>query len=437
MLVAVFVCNIYRAATQGIIIDEAFTHQHFIAPPLHQVVMSYSGNDHVLNSLLAKVTTGLFGVSELTLRMPSLLGGLIYLLAVRAIVLYTFSAEWGVAAFALLSLNPFALDFLSAARGYGLGLGFLMSALWFFQRSKWYPGGVCCGLEIASNLSFAFPVAGFCAMVMLFDVTKTNYWWFVERVCIPAAMLTFIFYVLPSRSADAEQFAYGATSLADALLSYVNLTFLRKSPPFAHLVESSAEALAILILVCSVVACVAILINRSQTPVDRLIVLIGGAMTLCLAITWFAHVTVRIGYPLTRYGIYWPVMLSLGGVALADRFVRIRALRWTALALVALCVAQFLNEFEVSYYEEWRYDAGSKRFATFILQMVGKGNERFACAAHLPHSRIFYRDLNHAEWEVDPDPKADGALDVLLEDEFRSDLKLLHRDPVSNAVVMQ
>jgi hypothetical protein len=274
-------------------------------------------------------------------------------------------------------------------------------------------------------------------MVLLLDVTRTNYWLFVERVCIPVTMIAFVFYVFPSRSADPEQFAYGATSLVDALLSYVYLTFLRKSPPFAPLVESSAETLAIVILVCSAVVCVAMLRNKSQAPADRLIVLNGGAMALCLAITWFAHVTIRIGYPLTRYGIYWPVMLSLGGVALADRFARLRVLRWTALALAALCIAQFLHEFEVSYYEEWRYDSGSKRIAAFILQTAGNGKQQIVCGGILVHSLTFYRNLIHADWVVNPEPKAEGALYVFVEEDFRPDLKLLYRDPVSHAVVMQ
>jgi hypothetical protein len=437
LLVAVFAVNIYRAATQGITLDEAFTYQHFVAPPLYQVMTSYDANHHVVNSLLAMLTTRLFGVSELTLRIPSLLGGLIYLLAVRAIVLYVFSAEWAIAAFALLSLNPFVLDYLSAARGYGLALGFLMCALWFLLRSRWSPGGICCGLAVASNLSFAYPVVALAAMVLLADVTKASFGRFLERVSVPAVVIPFVMYVLPLSHANSQQFAFSAPSLMHALRGYVDLTFLRKWPPFVGLVESSAEGLAILILVCSAVACVVILRNRAQTPADRVIVLNGGAMVVCLAITWLAHVTVGTGYPLTRYGLYWPVMISLGGVALVDRYVRMRALRWTALVLPALCIAQFLYEFEVRYYGEWRYDAGSKRIAAFILRKDGTGPLRIACSPLLQYSLGFYSNLNHAGWVIIEGPKAEGDLHVLMEEDFRPDLKLLYRDAVSHVVVMQ
>jgi hypothetical protein len=437
LLVAVFAANIYRAATQGITIDEAFTYQHFVAPPFYQVMTSYDTNHHVVNSLLAKLTTGLFGVSELTLRMPSLLGGLIYLLAVRAIVLYVFSVEWAIAAFALLSLNPFVLDYLSAARGYGLALGFLMSALWFLLRSKWYPGGLCCGLAIASNLSFAYPVVALVAMVLLADVTKASFGRFLERVCIPAVVLPFVMYVIPLTHARPEQFALSAPSLLSALQSYVYFTFMRKLPPFVRLVASSAEGLAILILVCCAVASIAILRNKSQTPADRLILLNGGTMLVCLAITWLGHITLGLGYPLSRFGVYWPVMLSLGGAALVARYVRIRAFRWTALAVPALCIAQFLNAFEVSYYQEWIFDAGSKRIAALILRKQATGPLRIACSGLLQFSLGFYANLNHAGWVISGDPMADGEFHVLMEEDFRPDLKLLYRDPVSHAVIMQ
>ena len=160
-------------------------------------------------------------------------------------------------------------------------------------------------------------------------------------------------------------------------------------------------------------------------------------MVVCLAITWLGHVTVGLGYPLSRFGVYWPVMISLGGAALAARYILIRAFRWTALAVPALCIAQFLNEFEVRHYQEWIYDAGSKRIAAFILQTHGAGPLRIACSGLLQFSLGFYATLNHTGWVIIEGPMTDGDLHVLIEEDSRPDLKLLYRDPVSRVVVMQ
>ena len=69
--------NVYRAATQSVTIDEAFTYNAFLAGPVDDLFTKYDANHHILNSLLAKLSISLLGLSELTLRLPSLLGGLL------------------------------------------------------------------------------------------------------------------------------------------------------------------------------------------------------------------------------------------------------------------------------------------------------------------------------------------------------------------------
>ena len=437
LLVALFVVNIYRAATQGITVDEAFTYQHFVAPPFSKVMTSYDVNHHVLNSLLAKLTTSLFGVSDLTLRMPSLLGGLIYLIAVRAIVLHVFSAGWALAAFGLLSLNPFVLDYLSAARGYGLALGFLLSALWFLLRSKWYSAGICFGLAAGANLSFLYPIGGLLGMVAVVDVSKKNIGVLLERVAVPFVVLPFVLYVVPLSRASPKQFVFSPPTLLTSFWYLVKYTFGRNQVPLTNWVLVGTEVLVLLVLAGSAAACIVILLNKPCTSLDRLILLNGGGMLLCLAITWLAHVTVGAGYPYSRTEVYWPVMLTLGGVALIDRFVRWPVLRWPAWGLAALCLAGFVYEFETGYYDEWRFDAGSKRIANLILEKGGRGPVRIACSGILQHSLRFYSNLNHTKWQIIEDPHADGDFHVLLHEDYRPELKLLYQDPVSGSVIMQ
>ena len=68
---------------------------------------------------------------------------------------------------AALSLNPFILDFLSAARGYGLALAFFAVALHQLTGAflkdergfgrRWLIASLALGLSVSSNLSFLFP----------------------------------------------------------------------------------------------------------------------------------------------------------------------------------------------------------------------------------------------------------------------------------------
>lgn len=435
LLAVVFMANVYRAATQGITIDEAYTYTRFVAPPLWKVMTTYDGNHHVLNSLLAKLTCGIFGVSELTLRMPSLAGGLIYLFAARAIVFSVFGTEWAIAGFSLLSLNPFVLDYLIAARGYGLALGFWMTALLFFLRYRWLRAGVSAGLALASNLTLLLPVAALGGMALVESQPK-HFGRFVKRVIAPAWLLAVAFWAMPLSRATPDQFYYSTPLMRTAVTSFINLSLGRITPDVMWVIRA-AVSLGILVLAGSAAACIAILRSRQRSGLDRLILMNGGAMVVCFTATWLAHVTLGLGYPFTRTGVYWPVMLSLGGAALVERFVRFRALRWTALLLAALCSVQFVREFDPRYFDEWKFDAGSKRIAAFLLKEYGRGKVRVAVDQNLSHSLLFYRNRNGALWDLAIEPGDAGDVYVLLPDHYRTDLKLLYRDPVSQAVIMR
>lgn len=437
LLVAVFALCVYRAATQAIIIDEAFTYIYFVAPSFSEVMTTYNTNDHIPTSLLAKVTTSLFGVSELTLRIPSLVCCLIYLVAVRAIALAVFSGEWAVMVFALLSLNPIVLDLMVAARGYGPALAFLMAALWFLLRTEWARGGISLGLATASNLAFLCPVGSLGAMAALLDSSKKTFGRFIDLVCVPVAVIPFILYIVPLSRANPEQFTFGAPTMANALQSYIELTFLGKWPPFLGAVIPGFQILTALILAASVAAWVYIFRSGIRTMVDRLILLIGGALVLSVAMTWIAHVVAGAGYPLSRTGFYYPVMITLSGMALIYRFVRWRAVRWIALGLAGLCVIHFVRELRVGYFQEWRYDSGSRRIANFILQKGGRGKIRVVTSPVLQFSLVFYRGRNHAEWDILGDEAARGDYYVFLTPEVRPELKVVYRDSVSGTVVMQ
>jgi len=67
-----------RAAVQSITIDEADTYLVWVARP-NPSHWEAASNNHVLNSLLMRLTTGLFGVSHLSVRAPALLGAALYI----------------------------------------------------------------------------------------------------------------------------------------------------------------------------------------------------------------------------------------------------------------------------------------------------------------------------------------------------------------------
>src|SRR5262249_34983118 len=122
--------SIYRAATQSITHDEALTYEWYVRHPWARMFESYDPNHHVLHTILCKLAVGSFGLSELTLRLPSLCGGILYVtMAVRLANLGVGGTPAFLPTVAALVLHPYVLDFLSAARGYGLAVGCLLAAI--------------------------------------------------------------------------------------------------------------------------------------------------------------------------------------------------------------------------------------------------------------------------------------------------------------------
>jgi hypothetical protein len=125
---------IMKAARAAITGDELGTYFSYLTSNIPALFnFGSSANNHVLNTLLAKIFSAWAGTSELVLRLPNLLAYVAFLLF-SFLILRRFvkNRVIVVCGLLLLNLNPYVLDFFSLCRGYGLSLGFLMPALFFF-----------------------------------------------------------------------------------------------------------------------------------------------------------------------------------------------------------------------------------------------------------------------------------------------------------------
>jgi len=138
-ILAVSLClivfEVVRAARATFYFDEANTFLNYLSSNILAIFNFNSANNHFLNSLLAKLFSVLAGTSELVLRLPNLVGFAVYLLF-SFLIIDTFVKNKLAAfcGFLWLSTNLYLLEFFSLCRGYGLSLGLLMAALFFFFR---------------------------------------------------------------------------------------------------------------------------------------------------------------------------------------------------------------------------------------------------------------------------------------------------------------
>jgi len=131
-----YVC--YKAAADSFTHDESYTYTRYVYKSFWDII-TYNASDvipnnHILNTLLMKIFEGVFGSSELALRLPNMLAYVAFLFC-SLLWLRRFNSPWIlVTGFLALHANPFLLDFFALARGYGLSVSFLFISFYFFYN---------------------------------------------------------------------------------------------------------------------------------------------------------------------------------------------------------------------------------------------------------------------------------------------------------------
>src|SRR5258706_8931021 len=78
LLAALFMLNVYRAATCDVTPGEAWNYDRYVSPSWQDALRQVDLNNHVLNTFLVRISTAGFGRKEIVLRLPSLLAGLLF-----------------------------------------------------------------------------------------------------------------------------------------------------------------------------------------------------------------------------------------------------------------------------------------------------------------------------------------------------------------------
>ncbi len=416
------VWTLIRAHIQSVTIDEADTYLAFVSScdPLHWYPAS---NNHILNSMLARLSTGAFGLSHLTLRLPAFLGAIIYIgsclwicrnLAIPAL------SQWVL--LVCLVWSPFVGDYLVAARGYSLALGFLACSstlLIGIQRNRFLRNrqrlgamlawiSVCLALSFAANFSFAFVLAG----VFLLACFEARAWIKTEEECgwrtlmfssmrlagaliLPAAVI----FVFLSSSAVLSwppgQLWYGAHSLNETIESVRNSLLFEPNPnlvnPLLLPYFKPAGSFLLGFLGWAVALRAVVLLSSTdgfrEARVRQGLAIAGGSLfVLCLAMAghYVAFRTSGLPLPLERTALYVVPLVALicGSVAgIPAGSVIDRILRGVLVTTLLGISTYFVCCTRLSYFKEWQYDADVER-AYFALAYLDSRKPLNAIESH-------------------------------------------------------
>jgi hypothetical protein len=340
----------YRAATQSIVHDEAFSFFRFLNGPWSDLWSPlYDASNHVLYMVLAKCSVALFGVSEFALRAPSVLAGFAMMLGIFR-VLEACERPWvRWMSYLALGLHPLLLDFSVAARWYGLGLACLAWAIHALQQDRLRTGGVLLGLGIAANLTIAIPAV---ALGIALGRRALQVW-------VPAAGVALAICAYPMRGAGVGHFYVGLPTLDRSLVDFI-YTSTRVVGRSAGLfgTEDAARWIAHGVVPLWLLSVAVVWRARPLVPVALALSIVGVVA---------AHVVLGVQYPVDRTGLYLVVLTGLSWAMLADSASQ----RWMRIAQAALAMAfllQFATQLQAYTFRVWPFNAAAKQIALQLRQ---------------------------------------------------------------------
>jgi len=157
-------------------IDEVFTLLDFVRQPAGVILTSFpSQNQHMLFSLLAHLSTGVFGESAWAIRLPSVIFGIGSIWAFFFLARYLFGNREALLGCALMTVSYHHIWYSQNARGYMGLLLFTLLATWCWLEAidkntkVWWFGYV---ISVVSGMwihpTMAFVVAGHALVYLIF-----------------------------------------------------------------------------------------------------------------------------------------------------------------------------------------------------------------------------------------------------------------------------
>lgn len=345
--------------------DEAYTYLHHVQ---HGVLWperfdDMGANLHVLNVWLMWLADRFVGSHEWMLRLPNVLAGVLYL--GLGFMLVRGMRPWPVALalYILLTAHPYLLDMFSLARGYGLGIGFMLLSLVHMRTYAIEPTlgrGVAAmlgaGLAALSNLiflNFLFAAVGTMAVLLFVEAGPARVRW---RRALLLFAVSFPFLVATSalalRLSAGGSLYFGSADLPEAIRSVAIKVFYHL-PDYEDPVRLFKWALGI-----ALIAPLALLFVGLVSRVRGVwYPLLPGSLVLVLWSFGMAleHALFGTPWPHARTGIaIIPLASFLFVTAWISPFPGVRVWKWVACILVVPVLQLQARSLNLTYCIEWK-----------------------------------------------------------------------------------
>lgn len=403
-----------RALLLSITHDEAYTYLHYLRGSWRDIFL-YAGppipNNHLLNTLLAKLSVQWFGLSAFTLRLPNVIFSLGFFWN-AAWLAKNIRIPWAqVAVFLLFSLQIFYFDFFSLARGYGMALTLLMAATYHFYMYRKLQNGhhlyrslIFAAFAVYANFTFLYP---YLALLILLNLSAWSdgirnwkTWWIINRAVLVVSAILALFIYVPLRRIQGNLFG-GADSFWNSTVESLSWSLLYgQNPEWQVLVQG----IVVLTVVTALIFWARDLFIR---PVEKHYFYQEALLWLFLSIflQYVQHQLLGTPYLMGRTAIMYPLLFTSLLVFLLERLQDEPQGRFWKLGLLGLCSAlvllNFASKINFSHTSEWRYDQYDQEiFATIDRHRESENLQEVSIGASFLYepSLNFYRLQKEADW---------------------------------------
>jgi hypothetical protein len=380
----------YRAVHQSIVVDEATTYNKFISGSWRKLFGRYDANNHILSSIMVKLSVTLGGLSPFTLRLPSLIAGFFLTLGVFWLLkrIESWPLRW--AAFAVVCLHPLIFDFSIAARGYSLSLAFFVWGLYFCMERRYLIAGILLGLSFAANLAILFPILALLLVITILERQMKP----LLNLAVPALLLGALITGPSLRRAHKDDFYTGYPDLRTSIASLASTSLHARADRDGILGDrSTAEHIGVIALPIFLL----LVGGAAFFTEDRRQLIPFLTLTITIVGLILAARLLHVNYPSDRTCLYFIILAAVAWAVAGDVF-KSRLVQAVWLVPAVLLLIQFSTQLQMQYFQFWRVETDDKIIAGLIQEAsADKPENSMTLSATWMHQPTleFYRRYLH------------------------------------------
>lgn len=372
-----FTYLVLRAIYVPLAHDELLTFFTYIQPGDFLPYESFwDTNNHFFNTFLSWGSYQLFGSSQLSLRLPNLLGSLLYLwFSYRLFIQIKFTPLRIGLALALW-LSAYFIEFFSMNRGYGLSMGLMITAIFMAHRAlvsgeiKYYlMATISMILALSANLTLMITTIVLLVFISVYAIVKfigSKQSSYILKGFIPLLLGCWpVYYWICYGFALKERglLYYGRSSgFWDTTVDSLIVTMFEKFPiPYEFLVVFPLLGLAIAIFFWFKSHKNVAFANLLAQPGFLFACLLFGNIIATMLLAKF----VAVLYPADRGALYYIPLFLLTSAFLLDECGKQKILSWLMLPILFLPI-HFLTTMNLSHSSFWQKEHMPEAFFKLV-----------------------------------------------------------------------